>query len=88
MRTDRIDELKKIELDIYDNEYEKELNSFLSVRLDFRNYLTYYELTDEQKSIYIVNYSQYNANVNKSQCKFAKKQEVVLWKYKKFKELH
>ena len=49
MRTDRIDELKKIELDIYDNEYEKELNSFLSVRLDFRNYLTYYELTDEQK---------------------------------------
>lgn len=49
MRTDRIDELKKIELDIYDNEYEKELNSFLSVKLDFRNYLTYYELTDEQK---------------------------------------
>ena len=49
MRTDRIDELKKIELDLYDNEYEKELNSFLSVRLDFRNYLTYYELTDEQK---------------------------------------
>ena len=49
MRTDRIDELKKIELDIYDNEYEKELNSFLSVRLDFHNYLTYYELTDEQK---------------------------------------
>lgn len=49
MRTDRIDELKKIELDIYDNEYDKELNSFLSVRLDFRNYLTYYELTDEQK---------------------------------------
>lgn len=49
MRTDRIDELKKIELDIYDNEYEKELNSFLSVRLDFRNHLTYYELTDEQK---------------------------------------
>ena len=36
MRTDRIDELKKIELDIYDNEYEKELNSFLSyVKIKF-----------------------------------------------------
>ena len=34
MRTDRIDELKKIELDIYDNEYEKEfkLLSFCKVR--------------------------------------------------------
>ena len=28
---------------------KKSLNSCLSVRLDFRNYLTYYELTDEQK---------------------------------------
>lgn len=49
MKTNSIKELKKIELDIYENDYDKELNSFLSVRIDTRNYIEYYNLTDEQK---------------------------------------
>ena len=49
MKTNSIEELKKIELHIYDNNYDKEVNSFLSVRIDTRDYIKYFELTDKEK---------------------------------------
>lgn len=49
MKTNSLEELKKIELNIYDNDYDNEINSFLSVRIDTRDYIKYYDLTDEQK---------------------------------------
>lgn len=49
MKTNSIEKLKEIELNIYDNDYDKEVNSFLSIRIDTRDYIKYYDLTDEQK---------------------------------------
>lgn len=49
MKTNSIEELKKIELNIYDNDYDKEINSFLSVRIDTRDYIQHFELTKEEK---------------------------------------